>query len=796
MWLSLALTCLILKIVAAQIPGCDYFDTVDLSHSLKLPSGSYQYKWVVIPPEQTGEYDFQILVDGEREAVPTHLRGCACRLGTCIRFCCHWHLFFVGKERTCTGDIVKAIDWDPYVNITLANSTQVTRHVLNDFIVQPDLSVPCSDDDLRICPGKTLDKTDKTPHKTPHKAPDKAPDKAPHKTPHKTTHKTPDKTSDKAPDKAPYKQLPWRPNRQVCQGPKNEGNSNRRQCSNNANREMWWYDSSSGSCKKLAYKGCGGNNNRYCTRDACQAKCSTRSVLWNSNCKMEKLLRAIQRLLPSNASEGRIGSIELNLWLAHLVGLPLLGLKRETPRQKMCIIIFGSLVLFAMLGYVYCELYDLYLNWHDLDAFTQNVVLSLTHVVFLLKACNTCYHYGCLKDVILRLRSLTRRCVLSERQIETFQRAELKGKLANLIYFNLVLLPSAMAVVYILIGDPLQLQPISAGDNKTVITLVPHNCNDPPESQLVYNILRLLSIICLMLTIIVYLTIPKLRNLHGYCFTCYMASLLVAYALLLVDAWKEDWSKSMCQLNGYVGYFAVMASFLWLTVISFDLWNSFRGNNYNVQRYTPKYRFWIYSLYAWGFAALLTIIVIIVDYELDDMDDDQLLWMPGAGLYNCWVKTHDWSALLYFHGPMALQIIFNITMFILTAIRILEVKRDLQNIGAREDREQRLNSERRTYTLFVRLFVIMGVTWTFEIFAYLAQNHKTLEKIFSFFDYINCAQGVIIFIMFVLKSSVLRLISNRIRGIESAEDGSDSEEEIALQDRNGAANKIGPNILN
>lgn len=100
---------------------------------------------------------------------------------------------------------------------------------------------------------------------------------------------------------------------------------------------------------------------------------------------MKKLLRAIQRLLPSNASEGRIGSIELNLWLAHLVGLPLLGLKRETPRQQMCTIIFGSLVLFAMLGYVFFELYDLYLNWHDLDAFTQNVVLSLTHVVFLLK---------------------------------------------------------------------------------------------------------------------------------------------------------------------------------------------------------------------------------------------------------------------------------------------------------------------------------------------------------------------------------------------------------------------------
>ncbi|XP_030245236.1 G-protein coupled receptor Mth-like [Drosophila navojoa] len=88
----------------------------------------------------------------------------------------------------------------------------------------------------------------------------------------------------------------------------------------------------------------------------------------------------------------------------------------------------------------------------------------------------------------------------------------------------------------------------------------------------------------------------------------------------------------------------------------------------------------------------------------------------------------------------------------------------------------------------------MGVTWTFEIVVYLVQDNKPVFSVLQVFDYINSAQGVIIFIMFVLKRSVLKLISNRIRGIE--DDASDSEEEIALQDRNGGANKIGPQILN
>ncbi|XP_023173201.2 kunitz-type serine protease inhibitor homolog beta-bungarotoxin B5-B chain-like [Drosophila hydei] len=59
----------------------------------------------------------------------------------------------------------------------------------------------------------------------------------------------------------------------ICVGSKNVGRNNTRSCRQNANSKMWWYDSRSRSCKKLAYKGCGGNNNRYCTRQACRNKC-------------------------------------------------------------------------------------------------------------------------------------------------------------------------------------------------------------------------------------------------------------------------------------------------------------------------------------------------------------------------------------------------------------------------------------------------------------------------------------------------------------------------------------------
>ncbi|XP_037944321.1 kunitz-type serine protease inhibitor, partial [Teleopsis dalmanni] len=33
----------------------------------------------------------------------------------------------------------------------------------------------------------------------------------------------------------------------------------------------WYYDK--GACRKFVYKGCNGNRNRFCTRDACERRC-------------------------------------------------------------------------------------------------------------------------------------------------------------------------------------------------------------------------------------------------------------------------------------------------------------------------------------------------------------------------------------------------------------------------------------------------------------------------------------------------------------------------------------------
>ncbi|XP_075168461.1 uncharacterized protein LOC142240639 [Haematobia irritans] len=54
-----------------------------------------------------------------------------------------------------------------------------------------------------------------------------------------------------------------------CRGPRNLGQA-RRGC---RMATRWWYDTSSGSCKSFKYRGCGGNANRFCTKEACEERC-------------------------------------------------------------------------------------------------------------------------------------------------------------------------------------------------------------------------------------------------------------------------------------------------------------------------------------------------------------------------------------------------------------------------------------------------------------------------------------------------------------------------------------------
>ncbi|XP_023032009.1 G-protein coupled receptor Mth isoform X2 [Drosophila willistoni] len=487
---------------------CNYYDTVDLTGIQPFKNGSYPYENIIIPADLIGEYDYRLTgVDDERIEVPKYIRGCACRLKSCVRFCCHHNLMFMNGE--CIGDTDKALEYDPYLNITTSDGSVVEKHVLNEFVVQRHLPLPCS--------------------------------------------------------------------------------------------EIGTYH-------------------------------------------LDDRIEGYEWSLFENGSFKRtFDGVSLD--------------KRE-----------------------YC------------------------------------------------------------------------------------------------------LQPVELPDRE--IRLVPHNCQIPSSSNIVPKIVIPISLVCFLITIVVYLYLPKLRNLHGKCFVCYLISLFIGYSMLLLDIYKACiYYYYLCYITGYLGYFGILAAFFWLTVISLDLWNSFRGTNYNVNRFTSGNRFLIYNLYAWGMPLVLTILIAILDQVLLDPYLEDLTWVPGVYYNGCWIKTFDWSAMVYFYGPMLILIIFNTILFILTAARIMVIKKDIHTVVDRQDRRRKINSE-ETYSLFARLVVIMGISWSLEIISYLVQHHPVWSTIFLCADYFHYAQGIVILVLFVLKRSVLKLFIDRITGRISDEEIDKSEEEMSLQEGN------------
>ncbi|XP_017057711.1 G-protein coupled receptor Mth isoform X2 [Drosophila ficusphila] len=479
----------------ADIPDCDFFDTVDISAGQRLPNGSYLYDGLLIPAHLTGSYDFKLLPDDSKEEVKSHVRGCVCKLKPCVRFCCpHDHLID-GVE---CHESEEAMDEIQEVNVTLSDGSVVSRRVKTDLIVQWDLPMPCE--------------------------------------------------------------------------------------------ELFYLD------------------NQY----------------------------------------------EMDEWTLFENG---------TFRRH-----------------------------HD------NAILNK-------------------REYCLQHRNFT-------------------------------------------------------DGNDTLVRIAPHNCLIL-ESRTGQTFIMVTSLVCMLLTICVYLVVKKLQNLHGKCFICYMVSLFMGYLLLLLDLWEL--SLGFCLTAGFLGYFFVLAAFFWLSAISMDLWNTFSGNTRVLSRLLMGQRFLTYNAYAWGMPLVLTGVTYLADRLVENED-----WNPRVGAEgHCWIYTLGWSAMLYFFGPMLLLILFNLTMFILTAIPIMRVRRDIKVWTNRRDGKQNPSLDKETYMSFLRLFIVMGLTWSMEILSYLLQSDPFWAKVFLVADYLNWSQGIIIFVLFILKRSTLKLLQERIMG-ESAE-ANVSEEEISLE---------------
>ncbi|KZC04194.1 putative G-protein coupled receptor Mth-like 3 [Dufourea novaeangliae] len=319
--------------------------------------------------------------------------------------------------------------------------------------------------------------------------------------------------------------------------------------------------------------------------------------------------------------------------------------------------------------------------------------------------------------------------------------------------------------------DSYCLDVFSNGSAQSLLCFTQNEPERPKIRYTVTSILQATSCVFLFLTLLVYMFLPSLQNLHGKTLMCHSASLLLSYICLAIIPWVtpfqgfEDTSATAyCAALGYVMLFSLLSAFCWLNVMCFDIWRTFGRLRGNISRGRSHWRrFLLYSLYAWGLALFITVFCIASDsmYFLPEYV------RPNFGVVRCWFRNDQFGEMIFFRGPVAIQLISNMVFFILTAEHCSKVKAEIRRVADPSDpRSKRFHADKTKLIMNMKLFVVMGITWTAEIASSLMNKYTTYEwkeSVFYGSDAINCLQGVLIFILFVLKPRVYQALKNRLR---------------------------------
>lgn len=276
-------------------------------------------------------------------------------------------------------------------------------------------------------------------------------------------------------------------------------------------------------------------------------------------------------------------------------------------------------------------------------------------------------------------------------------------------------------------------QPEESADNQLVLKVFPY--------------FLFVSSLFLIATFVVYAMIPEIRNIHGVTIMCHVASLAVMYIGLCVIQLGSEMPDGACVGLAVIVHFTFLSTFTWLNVMSFDIWWTFsdlRPRNSRHGRQHLGRRIIFYSIYAWG----VPFIIVLVGQILDHVKNlPQHIVTPGFGEVKCWFFEKE-AFLIYLYGPIAILILSNIVFFVMTAILLYR---------ASVDAAFAVNSAhaKQKFRVIFSLFILMGVSWMMEVISFAVGGSA---YIWIPTDILNILTGVFIFVIFVCKPNVWKLL--------------------------------------
>ncbi|XP_078044691.1 putative G-protein coupled receptor Mth-like 10 isoform X3 [Augochlora pura] len=245
----------------------------------------------------------------------------------------------------------------------------------------------------------------------------------------------------------------------------------------------------------------------------------------------------------------------------------------------------------------------------------------------------------------------------------------------------------------------------------------------------------------------------------------------------------------VCFPEAFVIQFSFVACFFWLNAMCIEMWSLVHSyvEHETDNRMKPKTLFFWYSLWCWGPPVILILVSMIMDLS---PTIPATYVKPNFGKESCWFESSD-EAMPYFYAPVGLLLLGNVTLFIMTFIKLSKYQKDLdlRRLARNEETDRRDRSLLRRYTRMaivgLIIFFLMGLNWTMELISWFV-DADSFD--WSMFDLVNALQGVLVFGLFVIRRPQRDFVWHRIqqlRGIDTTPPQAGSMESYLLPMLNG-----------
>ena len=304
-------------------------------------------------------------------------------------------------------------------------------------------------------------------------------------------------------------------------------------------------------------------------------------------------------------------------------------------------------------------------------------------------------------------------------------------------------------------------EPIVAGnyallpDNKVLVcfdALVEYTSLSSIVQGLLTLIGLILSMLGLAFTLITYSLFSTLRTMPGKGIMNLAASLLLAQLLFELSpvVTKLD---TLCYMFAVCQHYAWLVSFLWMTVLAYDISQTFAKMAASVSmNHSSRMRLFLAA--TWGTALLLVVTCIATD---------KLTNFGYIDSSTCWIFSG--NPIVYsFATPLAAVMFVNFILFMRTTVslgRAMKISKKVKSTAR----------ERSRFLLYIKLASLMGFTWLFGLVA----AYANVQIISYLFVVTNSLQGVFICVSFTMTSRV-RSMYKTLVGITTAKDSSSSSQ--------------------